>query len=219
MSWEDVHVFSEELEFCMLKLHVKYQGVKNFTRWLAWPFFTSHGYCQFVWAFSPGMAILSLQGYFYHFSPCIAILTWPLSPHVSIFTSHGHFSPCVAILILRGHFNLMWSFLTLRGHSHLRYAFSPCMAIVTVSGYPPHVPLPPGRKLSCVHHNTAATSHSACTSHPPRHAKIIFFTLYGKNSPKNHEATPISSIRHLYESPNILLMQTFNYRATEGFNR
>ena len=81
---------------------------------------------------------------------------------------------------------------------HLARPFSPSVGIFTScghshSGCAPNMPLPPGRKSSHVHHNTAATSHLAYS--PP--CKNNIFHLTWKNSPKNHKVTPIPSIRYL----------------------
>ena len=186
----------------------KYQEVKNFTGWLMWPFLTSDGHSHLMWAFSPCMAILTLHEHFHlvlTFSPHMAILTlcghfhltWPfvtlhghLSPHITLLTMCEHFSHCMAI-------------------SHLMCPFSPHMAIFTLCGHShlvwtPHlVQSPPWhQKSSCVHPNMREqTFHLTWFLHAALLAKIIFFTSYGKNSPKNHKATPIPSIRYLYEPP------------------
>ena len=117
-------------------------------------------------------------------------LVWSFSPPVGIFTSCGHFSPCVAILTSHRHFHLTWPFLTMCGHSH--------------PNGPHLVHSPPQYQMSsCMFPNMREqTSHLLYILHASLHAKIVFFTSRVKNSPKNHKATPIPSIRYLYKPPN-----------------
>ena len=149
--------------------------------------FTSCGH------FSPHMVILTLHGPFH--------LVWPL------FTSCGHsrlewlFLPCLAIS------HLAWPFVTSCGHSHLAWTFSPHVTISQLGIFTLHCHFSPcmailiSCHLACTPNTREQTSHLACILHAPLHAKIIFFTSCRKNSPNNHEATPIPSIRYLYEPP------------------
>ena len=125
------------------------------------------------------MAILTLRGHFH----LMWLFVMAFLPCMDIFTSQCHFSPCMAILTLHGHFYLTWP-------------FSPCVD-------PHFVCSPPGHQKSCCMHPNMReqASHLACILCAPLHMKIIFFTSHGKNSPKNHEATSIPSIRYLYKPP------------------
>ena len=89
-------------------------------------------------------------------------------------------------------------------HGH----FSPRVAIFTLSEH----------FSPCVAISHLAWPFSPCmgifTSCTPLHAKIIFFTSRGKNSPKNHEATLIPLIRYLCEPSikcSILTQFLFGY--------
>ena len=164
-----------------------------------WPFVTLHGYFDLTRPF------VTLCGYSH--------LAWTFSPHMAICHLTWPFSSCMAILTSCDHSHLAWAFsshiaiLNLLRHFHLADDFSPLVAILTWRG-PHFVHSPPQHQTSCcVHHNTTEqTSHLACMLHASLHMKIIFFTLRGKNSQKDYKATPIPSIRYLYEQPVIAVL-------------
>ena len=145
-------------------------------------------------------------------------LTW------DIFILHGHsqlawtFSPCMGILTLHGHSHLMWGIFTLHGHSHLVWAFSPYMGHFHIAwAFSSHVhlmwktylicslPQPP-HESPCIHPTTTANispcMHLGC-SLP---CKNNIFHLMWKMSQNSDDATPITSIRYLYEQPNNICM-------------
>ena len=127
----------------------KYQGVKNFTRWLVSRVTipTSRGNSHLTWPFPPCVAILISHDHshlMWQFSARMTIptscgnshLTWPFPPHMAILISHDHshlawhFSSRMTIPTSCGNSHLVWPFpphvaiLILCDHSHLAWQFS-----------------------------------------------------------------------------------------------
>ena len=141
----------------------------------------------------------------FHWVACMAIshLTWPFSPSMGIFTSHGYLLPHIAILSLHGHFHLTWPFSPCAGIFNSHNHFPPCMAILTsyMWAFSPYVPichltwpfspcvgtLPQHQKSSNMRKQK---SHLACILCAPLQMKIIFFTSCRKNSQKKSQSNP-----------------------------
>ena len=148
------------------KENYKYQGVKNFTRWLP-----HHLKSHLAWAFLPCGDILTSHQHFHlacmqdHFLRYSGVSPTPSEKSPCIFTSCRHsylmwvFSPSVDILTLHGHSHLMWTFsphvgiftshackIALQGmlgcplhhlKIHLTWVFSPYIGILTSCGHSP----------------------------------------------------------------------------------
>ena len=127
---------------------------------------------------------------------CGCEVTLQISPLMAILTMcrKSHLMPSLHVLMsscLCHHAKV-----TSHGHSHHAWEKSPHTYLTC-----PHVELSsPPRKSD--HSHLARQPHLTSTSHGPLHAKIISFTLGGKNSQKSHAANPIPSIRYLLRATN-----------------
>ena len=101
--------------------------------------------------------------------------TWSFSPHVGIFTLYGHFYS-------------EWPFLII-SHGH----FSPHIAIVIVDM---HLTCPCQQAESHLMCTITQLQHLTLCTPPLPNVEIIFFTSHERKFPKNHEASPIPSIRY-----------------------
>ena len=111
-------------------------------------------------------------------------LAWAFSPHVVILTWHAHKITFYGMVRCTVH----------HLGSHFVKAFSLCVDILTSNWtFSPHMRI----FTWCRHfHLMYIYLHAPC------HTKIIFFTSCGKIPKKIHKATPILSIRYLWEPPN-----------------
>ena len=161
--------------------YFKYQGVKNFTRWLI----------HLTWAFSPHVAILTLC------SPCMVILTLH-SPHMAILTWpwHSHLTSTLhGYKVTLGMCMLSCPLLhTKSPHMAIVILCPPHVAILTLCGHSHFVSTLHGWKVTfptiltlCGHSHLASTSHghevtsrmfmSSCPLHLTKSHCVAILTL------------------------------------------